>query len=69
MTYSKSPGRLSMPTLGGAIHEANWPGSLTGFISEAMKSPSATDGSHLSFSLPQVAVVDQHAGRASPARP
>ncbi len=55
LTYSKSPGRLSMPTLGGAIHEANWPGSLTGFISEAMNSPSAMDGSHLSFCLAQAA--------------
>src|SRR5436190_16319969 len=45
-TYSKSPGLLSMPTLGGAIHEANWPGSLSGFIRLAMKSPSAVDGSH-----------------------
>src|SRR4051812_39129407 len=55
LTYSKSPGRLSMPTRGGAIHEANWPGSLTGFISEAMNSPSASDGSHWSFCLAQVA--------------
>ena len=31
-----------MPTLGGAIHEANSPGSLTGFISEAMNAPSPT---------------------------
>jgi len=35
-TYSKSPGRLSMPTLGGAIHDANSPTSVTGCISEAM---------------------------------
>jgi hypothetical protein len=26
-TYSKSPGLLSMPTRGGAIHGANFPGS------------------------------------------
>src|ERR1700761_4091442 len=31
-TYSKSPGLLSMPRVGGAIHEANAPGSCTGFI-------------------------------------
>ena len=35
-TYSKSPGLLSMPTRGGEIQPANWPGSRTGFISEAM---------------------------------
>src|SRR6185312_2766049 len=34
-TYSKSPGLLSMPTLGAEIQEANWPGSVTGVISEA----------------------------------
>ena len=36
-TYSKSPGLLSMPTLGGAIQPANLPGSLTDVISAAMK--------------------------------
>src|ERR1700678_3879911 len=46
ITYSKSPGLLSIPTLGGAIQLANVPGSLTGFISSVMKSPSALDGSH-----------------------
>ena len=45
-TYSKSPGLLSMPTFGGEIQDAYWPVSVTGFISEAMKSPSAVDGSH-----------------------
>ena len=46
-TYSKSPGLLSMPTRGGAIQLANLPGSVTGCISAAMKSPSSFDGSHL----------------------
>src|SRR5207245_10655968 len=45
-TYSKSPGLLSMPTLGGAIQGANWPISVTGVINDAMTSPSAVDGSH-----------------------
>ena len=45
-TYSKSPGLLSMPTFGGEIQPANLPGSITGFISASMKSPSAFDGSH-----------------------
>jgi NAD(P)-dependent dehydrogenase (short-subunit alcohol dehydrogenase family) len=54
-TYSKSPGLLSMPTLGGAIQGANLPGSVTGFISEAMKSPSSVDGSHSPLRLFQVA--------------
>jgi hypothetical protein len=31
-TYSKSPGLLSMPALGGAIQGANTPGSVTGRI-------------------------------------
>src|SRR5439155_22710373 len=39
LTYSKSPGLLSMPTRGGAIQPANRAGSYTGFMSEAMKSP------------------------------
>ena len=43
-TYSNSPGLLSMPTLGGAIQLANLPGSLTGVISDAMKSPTAIEG-------------------------
>src|ERR1041384_6657631 len=54
-TYSKSPGRLSMPPLGGAIHDANLPGSDTGCISEVMKSPSLADGSQLSFCFCQAA--------------
>ena len=45
-TYSNSPGLLSMPTFGGAIQPANLPGSVTGFISASMKSPSAFDGKH-----------------------
>src|SRR6185437_5112806 len=48
-TYSKSPALLSMPTLGGAIQEANLPGSQHGCIRLWMKSPSAFDGSHCSF--------------------
>ena len=51
LTYSKSPGWLSMPTRGGAIQPANLPGSQTGFISDWMKSPSAADGSHSSLRL------------------
>ena len=35
-TYSKSPGLLSMPTFGGAIQPANFPGSQTGRISDAI---------------------------------
>src|ERR1700761_6111142 len=54
-TYSKSPGLLSMPTLGGEIHEANSPVAVTGTISEAMKSPSSDDGSHSALRLFQVA--------------
>src|SRR6266576_6626662 len=54
-TYSKSPGLLSIPTLGGEIQEANSPTSVTGIISEAMKSPSSVDGSHSPFRLFQVA--------------
>src|SRR5262249_61298550 len=54
-TYSKSPGLLSMPTFGGEIQEANWPISVTGFIREAMKSPSFVDGSQSSLRLAQVA--------------
>src|SRR6202030_2244395 len=54
-TYSKSPGLLSIPTLGGAIQGANPPISVTGFISEAMKSPSSAEGSHSAFRLFQVA--------------
>src|SRR3984893_16211276 len=44
-TYSKSPGLLLIPTLGGEIHGANSPISVTGVISDAMKSPSSADGS------------------------
>src|SRR5579883_3083898 len=54
-TYSKSPGLLSMPTLGGAIQLAYSPISVTGRISEAMKSPSDFDGSQSSRRLAQVA--------------
>src|SRR5471030_1592143 len=54
-TYSKSPGLLSMPTLGGEIHEANSPVSVTGTISDAMKSPSSGEGSHSLLRLFQVA--------------
>src|SRR3954447_15129584 len=55
LTYSKSPGLLSMPTFGGEIQEANLPVSVTGCISELMKSPSAVDGSHSSLRFAQVA--------------
>src|ERR1700675_3654429 len=54
-TYSKSPGLLSMPTFGGEIQDAYWPVSVTGVISEAMKSPSSEDGSHSPLRLLQVA--------------
>src|SRR5436190_19550815 len=54
-TYSKSPGLLSMPTLGGAIQDAYSPVSVTGFISEAMKSPSAVEGNHSPLRLFQMA--------------
>src|SRR4051812_42633898 len=54
-TYSKSPGLLSMPTLGGEIHGAYSPVPVTGFNSEAMKSPSAVDGSQSALRLFQVA--------------
>src|SRR5262249_55092611 len=54
-TYSKSPGLLSMPTFGADIHEANWPASVTGCISEAMNSPSAVEGTHSPLRLFQVA--------------
>src|SRR6202047_2958571 len=54
-TYSKSPGLLSMPTLGGEIHGANSPTSVTGVIREAMKSPSSAEGSHSFLRLFQVA--------------
>src|SRR5262249_16793280 len=53
-TYSKSPGLLSMPTFGGEIHGANSPISVTGVISEPMKSPSLDDGSQSSRRLLQV---------------
>src|SRR5882672_6664377 len=43
-TYSKSPGLLSMPAGGGAIHEAKAPGSVTGRIRLATKASSAADG-------------------------
>src|SRR4249920_853144 len=54
-TYSKSPGLLSMPTLGGEIQDTYWPVSVTDVISEAMKSPSSVDGSHSLLRLFQVA--------------
>src|SRR5262249_50840581 len=54
-TYSKSPGLLSMPTLGGAIHGANWPIAVTEAINEAMKSPSPVEGSQSSRRLVHVA--------------
>src|SRR5204863_8593945 len=54
-TYSKSPGLLSMPTLGGEIQGAYSPGSVTGVISEATKSPSSAEGSHSLLRLFQVA--------------
>src|SRR5918996_3715575 len=54
-TYSKSPGLLSMPTFGGEIQEAYWPASVTGFISEAMKSPSCDEGNHSPLRWFQVA--------------
>src|SRR5215813_10617862 len=54
-TYSKSPGLLSMPTLGDEIHGANSPGSVTGVISEAMKSPSDADGIHSPLRFAHVA--------------
>jgi len=38
-----------MPIFGGEIQEANSPAFVTGFISEAMKSPSSTDGSQPAF--------------------
>src|SRR5690242_2280812 len=43
-TYSNSPGLLSMPTLGGAIHEANLPASYCGCIRLSMKTLSASFG-------------------------
>src|SRR5262249_22219183 len=46
LTYSKSPGLLSMPTLGAAIQGANLPGSQQGCMRLSMKSPSALEGSH-----------------------
>jgi len=54
-TYSKSPGLLSMPTLGAEIQGAYSPDTVTGFISEAMKSPSDVDGSHSPLRFAQVA--------------
>src|SRR3972149_1947302 len=45
-TYSKSPGLLSIPILGGAIQPANLPATDSGFISSLMKSPSSCEGSH-----------------------
>src|SRR5256885_16633721 len=54
-TYSKSPGLLSMPTFGGAIHEANLPASVTGSIRLAMKAPSSVDGSHSPLRFAHVA--------------
>src|SRR5687768_16288306 len=54
-TYAKSPGLLSMPTLGGAIQPAKLPGSVSGFIRLATKSPSSVDGSHSVLRLPHVA--------------
>ena len=43
-TYSKSPGLLSMPERGGAIHEANAPASRTGRIRLATKALSSAVG-------------------------
>src|SRR5437763_890489 len=43
-TYSKSPGLLSMPAGGGAIHEAKAPGSVTGRIRLATNASSSADG-------------------------
>src|SRR5262249_17171171 len=54
-TYSKSPGLLSMPMRGGAIHLPNLPGSMTCFIRLWIKSPSSFDGSQFSFSFSQAA--------------
>src|ERR1700755_3519840 len=54
-TYSKSPGLLSMPTFGAEIQEANVPGSVTGAINDAMKSPSSVEGIHSPLRLAQVA--------------
>src|SRR5689334_6381652 len=54
-TYSKSPGLLSMPTLGAEIHGANLAGSVSDFIRLAMKSPSSVDGSHSPLRFAQVA--------------
>src|SRR5580704_17153181 len=44
-----------MPTRGGAIQLANWPGSTTRCIRLPMKSPSSLDGSHWLESRVQVA--------------
>src|SRR5690349_24692349 len=54
-TYSKSPGLLSIPTLGGLIHGAKPPSSVTGVTNEAIRSPSSADGSHSFWRLFQVA--------------
>src|ERR1700716_1733767 len=54
-TYSKSPGLLSMPTLGGEIQLANSPVSVTGIISEEIKSPSSDEGSQSVLRLFQLA--------------
>src|ERR1700676_2972434 len=54
-TYSKSPGLLSIPTLGGEIQLAKPPISVTGVIREAMKSPSPVEGSQSLLRLFQVA--------------
>jgi hypothetical protein len=51
LTYSKSPGLLSMPTFGGAIQLAYLPGFTSGFISDWMKSPSAWVGSQFVAAL------------------
>src|SRR5262245_15257259 len=56
-TYSKSPGLLSMPALGGAIQDANLPRSQQASIKLAMKSPSTFDGSHWSLRLAHSASV------------
>ena len=52
-----------MPTLGGEIQGAKPPISVTGSISEAMKSPSSGDGSQSLLALVPGGVVDQDAVR------
>ena len=47
-----------MPTFGGAIQFAYLPGSHSGFISEAIKSPSALSGNHWFLDAPPIIVAD-----------